>query len=216
LAKKISVHYPETIVVQSHEELSDAIHELGLPLMVKGVYYEATLVHTREQALVQFNRMAASWGVPVIVQRLVTGDELNVIAVGDGEGGLLGRVGMRKTSVTALGKAWGAVTVEHRALLEATERFAAECHWRGPCELECIVDEDEVHLIEINPRFPAWVYFATGVGVNLPSRLLRHLFDRSVDRTSDYAGGRMFVRYSYELVTDMARFQNLIVRGEST
>lgn len=216
LAEQMDVRCPATRVVQSHDELAEAIDDLGLPLMVKGVYYEATLVHTREQALVQFDRMAANWGVPVIVQQLVTGEELNVIAVGDGAGGLLGRVGMRKTSVTALGKAWGAVTVEHGPMLAATERFAAESKWRGPFEMECIVDEDDVYLIEINPRFPAWVYFATGVGVNLPARLLRQLFDREVERNSDYAGGRMFVRYSYELVTDMARFQNLIVRGEST
>ena len=50
---------------------------------------------------------------------------------------------------------------------------ARQSQWRGPFELECMAGDDHVHLIEINPRFPAWVYLATGVGLNLPSRLLR-------------------------------------------
>jgi carbamoyl-phosphate synthase large subunit len=72
---------------------------------------------------------------------------------------------------------------------------------------------DEVDLIEINPRFPAWVYLATGVGVNLPAALVRGLAGLPVKAAEEYATGRLFVRYSYDLVTDMSRLQQMVTQG---
>lgn len=87
--------------------------------------------------------------------------------------------------------------------------------WRGPFELECIVDGDDVYLIEINPRFPAWVYFASAVGINLPARLLREAFDLPSSRDSDYEAGQLFVRYSYEMVASLDRFKKAIATGQT-
>jgi len=77
-----------------------------------------------------------------------------------------------------------------------------------------MVQGDRVNLIEVNPRFPAWSYFATGVGVNLPARLVRHLFGMPLPALPEYEAGKLFIRYTYELVTDMASFQKAITRGE--
>ncbi len=48
------------------------------------------------------------------------------------------------------------------------EKFVRAYGWRGPSEWELMTAGDDLTLIEINPRFPAWVYAATGVGVDLP------------------------------------------------
>jgi carbamoyl-phosphate synthase large subunit len=100
-------------------------------------------------------------------------------------------------------------------MLEAAETFVRNSKWRGPFELECIVNKDGVHLIEINPRFPAWIYFATGVGINLPARMLRHGLGMDFPTTSDYPPGKLFMRYTNELVTDMSLFQSVMTKGES-
>ena len=137
-----------------------------------------------------------------------------MIGLGDGEGGSLGLVGIKKISVTALGKIWTGVTIKHQAMLEAAERFIREYRWRGPFELECMARNGDIFLIEVNPRFPAWAYFATGVGVNLPARMVHRALGRDVPPAPDYAAGKLFVRYTYELVTDMDKFQKAITRGE--
>jgi len=72
-----------------------------------------------------------------------------------------------------------------------------------------------VNLIEINPRFPAWTYFATGVGVNLPANCLRKAMGLPMAPTQDYEAGKLYIRYTYELVTDMKAFSNMMTRGES-
>ncbi len=215
VARQAEVLAPRQRLVNSHPELVEAVKELGLPVMVKGSLYKAYFAATLDAALGCFNKIAAEWGYPVIVQERVEGEELNVVGLGDGEGGLVGLVAARKMSVTELGKIWTGVTIRHPALEEAVRRFVAAFKWRGAFEMECIVAEERIHLIEINPRFPAWVHFATGVGVNLPSRLVRLALGREVERESDYPAGKLYVRYTLEQVADMETFQKMVTRGET-
>lgn len=215
IADKIKIKLPETKIVNSLDGLMQAVDDIGLPVMVKGPFYKAYRSYTTQEAVCHYHALVAEWGYPVIVQQVVTGDELNVVGLGDGNGHSLGHVGIKKLSITALGKIWTGVTIKHEKMLAAVAAFIREFEWRGPFELECIVNGDDVYLIEINPRFPAWSYFATGVGLNLPARLVAQSLGRPVPAANDYATGKLFVRYTYELVTDMTNFQKAITRGEA-
>jgi carbamoyl-phosphate synthase large subunit len=195
--------------------LTNAIEQIGLPMMVKGSLYKAYKAYTTQEAFKNFHKIAAEWGYPIIVQQVVTGDEMNVVGVGDGEGNLIGQVGIKKMSITELGKIWTGVTIKHDAMLAATKKFVEEYRWKGPFELECIVNGDTVYLIEINPRFPAWSYFATGVGINLPANTVRRAFNMPMIGANDYEAGKLYIRYTYETITDMTSFQNIITRGEN-
>ncbi len=214
MADLMGIGCPQTEIVGSSEELTRAVDKIGLPVMIKGLYYKANRAYTMQEAHANYTEIVSEWGYPVIVQQVVTGEEMNVVGVGDGQGHSLGLVGIKKLSVTALGKIWNGVTVKHSGMLNAARKFVEQTEWRGGYELECLVDGDEIILIEINPRLPAWSYFATGVGVNLPGQLVRKAFDLPVTASLDYEAGKMFIRYTYELVTDMARFQNISMRGE--
>ena len=77
-----------------------------------------------------------------------------------------------------------------------------------------MIAEDKVYLIEINPRFPAWVYAATGAGMNLPAQLLRCTLGLPPRPPGECAAGKLMVRYSYDLVTEMTPFHNIAARGE--
>ncbi len=215
IAERIEVKVPETRIVTSYEELSKAVEELGFPVMIKGIFYKAYKAFNISQATSYFNSIVAEWGYPVIVQQVVTGEEMNVVGVGDGEGGHFGLVGIKKLWITSLGKIWTGVTVRNEELLSATERFVSEFKWRGAFEFECIVNNKDIYLIEVNPRFPAWVYFATGVGVNLPDRLLKAALGLEPERDWDYPAGRLYVRFTDDFVTDMSEFQRVVTRGEN-
>ncbi len=206
---------PKTITVTSVKELEEATAELGFPLMIKGPYYKAYRVATNGEALNRFHQLAMEWGFPIILQQIVTGIELNLVGVGDGKGSDLGMVAIKKMAVTELGKIWSGVTIQHPGLLTAAETFLRETKWRGAFELECIAGQDgTIYLIEINPRFPAWTYFATGVGINLPSRLVRAALGLPNSDISSYPTGKLFMRYTYEIVTDAMPLQTLITTGE--
>lgn len=214
-AAAFGVFTPQTLTVTSIRELHDAIASLGLPLMIKGPYYKAYRVLTKEEALQRFHQLAAEWGYPIIVQQIVSGTELNLVGIGDGQGRHLGVVATKKMSVTEIGKIWSGVTIHHPGLLRAAESFLQHTHWKGPFELECIADRDGmIFLIEINPRFPAWTYFATGVGINLPSRLVRAALGLPLPPLPLYEAGKLFMRYTYEMVTDASPLQTLVSLGE--
>jgi carbamoyl-phosphate synthase large subunit len=215
VAEQLNIEIPRTEVVLSEPALAAAVDEIGLPVMLKGVYYQAYPARNMLEAASCYRKLIAEWGYPVIVQQMISGDELNLTGVGDGQGNSLGMVAIKKTSVTSLGKVWSAITINNAPMLEAAETFVRNSKWRGPFELECIVNKDGVHLIEINPRFPAWIYFATGVGINLPARMLRHGLGMDFPTTSDYPPGKLFMRYTNELVTDMSLFQSVMTKGES-
>ncbi len=206
---------PQQVVVTGLHELGEVVGRLGWPLWIKGTMYTARRADTLQQAASNYSQVVAEWGYPVIVQQAVSGEELNVIGVGDGEGGTLGLVAIRKMSTTHLGKVWTGVTVDHPGVLAAARRFVAATRWQGAFELECIVRDDEVFLIEINPRFPAWVYFATAVGVNLPAMLVRRALGEESDVGDDYPAGRFYVRYTAEQVCDLGLFRRMVTLGES-
>ncbi len=215
VASKIGLDLPPTETVSSHEDLIKALDRIGFPAMIKGLFYKAYRAHTYQEATSYFQRIVSEWGFPVLVQKVVQGEEVNLIGIGDGEGGDLGLLAIKKLWITSLGKIWTGVTIKNQPLLKAAQAFLLEFGWRGAFELECIISGSRIYLIEINPRFPAWVYFATGAGLNLPSRLVRMALGLPVQRDSFYEAGRLYVRYTYDIVTNMDTFQKIVTRGES-
>ncbi len=186
------------------------------PLVVKGAFYDAAIVHTPQQGIAAFERLAAQWGHPVLAQKLVTGEEFNLCAVGDGEGGMLGAVMMKKRAVTDKGKGWAGVCIADEALHDAAARLIRTLKWRGPCEVEAIRDRAGTHhLIEINPRFPAWVYFTHGVGRNLPAALLDLMWGRAPSFAPARVGS-MFIRYAHDVIVPMAGFEAVVTNGSHT
>jgi carbamoyl-phosphate synthase large subunit len=162
-----------------------------------------------------YNKITAKWGVPVIIQEFIKGTEVNVVALGDGEGGTIGAVPMRKQYITDKGKAWSGITLDDPKLLDLTRRIIKAMKWRGGMELEIVKShKNEYFIIEINPRIPAWVYLAVGAGQNIPEALVKLALGMEVNPMKEYEVGKMFVRYSYDLITNVKEFEKLSTLGE--
>ncbi len=213
------IRVPESVSVMTADSLPALVRMFELPLVVKGVYYGAAVAHTESDVTAWFHHFAATWGLPVVVQRHLSGDEYNVCAVGDGTGAMVGAVAMRKLALTDKGKGWSGVTVRSPALLQLAERVIRALRWRGPLEVEVIAERGELnetslHVIEINPRFPAWCYLSAASGQNLPSAVVRLAVGEPVPiPLPAYEPGRMFVRISLDQVADMGTFGQLSATG---
>jgi carbamoyl-phosphate synthase large subunit len=213
--KKYKIAVPESISVSSYSDLTKVASKLGYPLMVKGKYYEAFPAYTLDQAKNYFDKISAKWGLPIVVQKFVQGTELNMTGLGDGKGNTVAAVAMRKQFITDKGKAWAGITIHDDTLLEITRRFVSETSWQGAFELEMMKSSDNTYyLMEINPRIPAWIYLAVGVGQNIPEAITNLALGKKVKPYNTYEAGKLFIRYSYDMIVDRERFEMLSVNGE--
>jgi diaminopimelate decarboxylase len=89
-------------------------------------------------------------------------------------GGLLGAIAMKKRDVTPEGKTWaGEISDVPSDLMAPLRAMVRDLNWTGGGELEMVRDAaDQLWLLEMNPRFPAWVHGATIAGHNLPAMLV--------------------------------------------
>ncbi len=213
--KKYELSVPFSKDLTRIDEIRKLKDDFDYPLMVKGKFYDAYLAYNEEQVRMYFNKISAKWGLPVIIQEFIKGTEVNVVALGDGKGNTIGAVPMRKQFITDKGKAWSGITLDDKKLLDLTYRLIKATKWRGGMEIELVKShKNELYIIEINPRIPAWVYLAVGAGQNLPEALVKLALGMEVEPFQDYEVGKMFIRYSYDLITDLKEFEKLSTLGE--
>jgi len=214
ISEALNIVYPKTYEISSTKELEECTKKSDFPLMIKGNYYKAYMAHNLESAIESFYKISNEWGFPILVQEVVSGEELNLVGVGDGEGTLVGAVAIKKLTTTEIGKIWTGVTIQNEKFMQIAKDFVKKTKWKGPFELECIVNKEHVYMIEINPRFPAWVYFATEIGVNLPKMLTDIMQGKKIKPQLTYPQNKMYVRYTGEFVTDFTDFMKLLASKE--
>ena len=216
LQARHGIRVPRSVAVLEESAIARLDEQLDFPVMVKGQFYDAAYANSVMEVHSHFRRIRAKWGVPIIVQEFVQGPEYDVVALGDGTGGLVGAVPMRKMQLTDKGKAWGGVTIADPKLDAFVAKVMAALRWRGPCEVEVIRQQDtgDYHLIEINPRFPAWVYLAVGAGRNLPWATVQLALGEPVAKMAPCPPGVMFLRHSFDQICDMTDFEVMSTTGE--
>lgn len=215
LGERAGLDVPRQRVLGDAADVYRLEEGLSYPLVVKGVFYGATVVRGADEAAAAFHATVARWGVPVIAQQFHAGEEYDVVAVGDGRGGMVGAVPMKKLLLTDKGKGWAGVAVKDPNLVEAARRFFAATRWRGPCELEVLrTPAGRYLLIEVNPRFPAWCYLAAGAGQNLPWAVVRLARGEPVEPLGDFRAGTLFVRISLDQIATIEDLQALAAHGE--
>lgn len=212
---KYNLHVPRSKAVYTPDEAIVLEQDYGWPLVVKGKYYDATLAYNFEQVKSAFNKISAKWGYPIIIQEFIHGTEYNVTGLGDGAGNTMAAVPMRKQYITDKGKAWGGISIDDKKALQLTDKFISQTKWKGAFELELMKNKDgHYYLLEINPRIPAWIYLAVGVGQNIPEALTRLAMGWPTEPFVDYEIGKMFIRYAWDMIVDLSEFEKISTLGE--
>jgi diaminopimelate decarboxylase len=176
VADALEIRCPQsTWLGTEHQPDFEFIREYGWPAWVKGRRYEAYMVHGWQQLFAASSALQATWGPGSLVQRHVEGIEES-LAFSARSGRLVGAVGMRKLVTTPEGKTWaGEVQAITGSELESLAAFVSQVGWHGGGEIEMVrrASDGERFLIDVNPRFPAWIYGAVRDGdLNLPAALV--------------------------------------------
>lgn len=213
--EKYDIKVPKSKAIASYQEIQNLTNEFEYPVLVKGKFYDAYVAYNDEQVISHYNKISSKWGLPIIIQEFIKGTEVNVVALGDGKGNTIAAVPMRKQFITDKGKAWSGITLSDKEMIRITNDLIAKSKWRGGMELEMIkTNTNEYYMIEINPRIPAWVYLAVGAGQNIPEALVKLAMGIELEPYKLYQVGKMFIRYSWDLLGDIQEFEQLSIFGE--
>ncbi|MCB5265614.1 MAG: ATP-grasp domain-containing protein [Candidatus Cloacimonetes bacterium] len=204
---------PDTMLISDASQLFNSRE--NFPMMIKGSYYEAYKANNYEEALKYFYEIESRWGLPILLQKMIYGDEYNIVIVGDGEGGILGMVPQKKLVITDKGKGFGGVVIKNPELSEFASKVISLLKWRGPCELEVMRGHDGLYyLIEINPRFPAWVRLAEGSGQNQPAAVVLKALGHELAELPACKPGTLFIRHAEDIITDISVMGEVSAKSE--
>lgn len=213
--KRNKIAGPRTYAASNASKLAQYAEALGYPVYVKGKYYEAWLVYSPADLVQKYDKIARVWGVPVLVQEALFGDEYDVLGLAADGGEIVGHCAIRKMLRTANGKGFAGIVVDDPEMMRSVRHIIKTLRWRGPFEVEFLKAHGQPHsLFEINPRFPAWTDFASQIGCNLPVHMLEMLLGMKLARLDSCDAGQMFLRHSIDLVGDIAELAKLSSEGE--
>ncbi|MCD2492524.1 carbamoyl-phosphate synthase large subunit [Lacrimispora sp. NSJ-141] len=146
------------------EEAIQAAENLGYPVLVRPSYVlggQGMQIAISDQDIVEFigviNRIAQEH--PILVDKYLLGKEIEVDAVCDGEEVLIPgimehieRAGIHSGDSISVYPAQSISNKTKRVIEEYTRRLAKALHVRGLINIQFIVSNDEVYVIEVNPR----------------------------------------------------------------
>jgi carbamoyl-phosphate synthase large subunit len=207
---------PQSYVINQPHELEWRAAQLHYPFMLKGNIIDAVDVYTLQEAHVFFHRLAYEWGLPLIMQEYIDGEEYDIAAVANDQSEVIASITMKKIGLTRKGKAFAGVTIEGTHFDKLVRQIVKALNWRGPLEIEVKHNENlnRTYIIEINARFPAWIYTSVGAELNLPLIYLQLALGQEVSPIPTYKTGTMFVRVMKDSFFLFEQLSQLNLKGE--
>lgn len=111
-------------------------------------------------------------GNELLLQEYISGTEYSLDVLCDLQGNVIAVVPRERMEVRG-GEVVKSRTVRNQRLIEEGTRIVEQLGAAGPLNLQCIVKEDQIYWIEINPRFGGGVPLTFAAGVDYPHLIYR-------------------------------------------
>lgn len=188
ILEKCCIPRPAGKTVFTREEALEAANELGYPVLVRPSYVlggQGMQIAISDKDIIEFmdviNRHVQEH--PVLVDKYLMGKEIEVDAVCDGEDILIPgimehveRAGIHSGDSISVYPAQSISPKIKRVLEDYTKKLANSLHVIGLINIQFIVYQDEVYVIEVNPRSSRTVPYiskVTGIPiVDLASKVI--------------------------------------------
>lgn len=206
---------PESRIVKSEKGLLKAVSELGMPCVVKGPISHCHVAHTEGDAKAAWQQIRRTGSSEAIVQVHIPGACFAIATICDATHRTLSSLTVKKLAICERGSTWSAVYSPQPALEDAFADFLEHIGWTGAAEGEFIRDElrDRFYLIEVNPRFTAWIYFTAALGSNHPDLLVRTAAGLPSKPENIPDEDLVFVRGTLEIPVGAASLAALSMKG---
>ena len=180
LLSEIDVPRPKGVAVKSVEEGVKAAEALGYPLLVRPSFVlggRAMMIVSKKAELLSYLTEAVEIGEdkPVLIDKYIKGKEVETDAISDGKTvfvpgimELVERTGVHSGDSISVFPALSLSETVKQKILDYTEKLGLAVGIRGLFNVQYIVKDEDVYVIEVNPRSSRTVPFlskATGIPI---------------------------------------------------
>ena len=219
ILEQCGIPRPAGHTVFTCEEAIEAAHQLGYPVLVRPSYVlggQGMQIAINDNDITEFigiiNRIAQEH--PILVDKYMMGKEIEVDAVCDGEDILIPgimehieRAGIHSGDSISVYPAKSISAKTKEVLVEYTRRLARALHVKGLINIQFIVADEQVYVIEVNPRSSRTVpYISKVTGIPIVDlateviigKTIRELgYEPGLQKEADYYAIKMPV-FSFE------------------
>ncbi len=224
LLEKYSIHRPKATTAMTMEGALEGANKLGYPVLLRPSYViggqNMTIAYTDDDVK-QYMALILSTGIenPVLIDKYLMGTELEVDCISDGEDVLIPgimehieRAGVHSGDSIAVYPPYNLQDKMLKQICEVSEQLALELKTKGLINIQFLIYQDELYVIEVNPRASRTIPYiskVTGVPmVDLSTKImvgakLKDLgYEPGLYKTSPYYAVKVPV-FSFEKLNDV-------------
>ena len=223
LLEQFGIRRPRGMGVNTLEEAVSAAEELGYPVLLRPSYViggqNMTISRTKEHTVAYMEKILAG-GIdnPVLIDQYLPGIELEVDVISDGQDVLIPgimehieRAGVHSGDSIAVYPPFNLNDVFLRKICDCSEKLALALGTKGLVNIQYLIYNDELYVIEVNPRASRTVPYISKVTkvpmvdlaakVMLGAKLLDLGYGSGLYRTPPYVAAKVPV-FSFEKLND--------------
>lgn len=201
LLNKCGIPRPAGHTVMNTEEALKAAEELGYPVLMRPSYVlggQNMIIAHSNQDIIEYMEIIMRGGLenPVLIDKYMMGKEVEVDAICDGTDFVIPgimehieRAGIHSGDSISVYPALTLTKKIRETIIEYTRRLAMELHVIGLVNIQYVVYNDEVYVIEVNPRSSRTVpYISKVTGVPMVDIATKIMLGESL-REQGYTSG---------------------------
>jgi len=179
LLEELKIKRPPGVAVKSKDEAANIALKLGFPVLIRPSYVlggrAMEIIYSMEELEEYLGKaIEASEEKPILIDKYISGKEVEVDAVSDGEEVLIPgimehieRAGIHSGDSIAVCPPRNLRKEIINKVVDYTEKISKALKIKGLINIQFVVEKDEVYVIEVNPRSSRTVPFLSKI-TNLP------------------------------------------------
>ncbi len=164
LLEKYKIKRPNGVTVMTTEEALDVASKVGYPVLLRPSYVlggQNMIIAFNEDDVKEYMAIILAQNIenPILIDKYLQGTEIEVDAICDGEDILIPgimehieRAGVHSGDSIAVYPAWNLSDEMTQIIIESSRNLAIELQTKGLVNIQYLIYNDELYVIEVNPR----------------------------------------------------------------
>ena len=193
LCEKLNIKRPKGLTVLTEEEALDATSKLGYPVLLRPSYVlggQNMIIAFNDDDVKEYMKIILAQGIqnPILIDQYKMGTELEVDCICDGKDVLIPgimehieRTGIHSGDSIAVYPSWNLNDIMREKIVKQSTELALALGTRGLVNIQYLIFNNELYIIEVNPRSSRTVpYISKVTGVPMVELAVRAMLGESV------------------------------------